>query len=129
MTSVPLSAAFPFCVATRAVYRDVSPERADQEMRARLVGTLEASPDFVAIATVVRDLSHRSRAEAALRESDARFRAAVDGSLDSFMALRSVHPAVPASLADLLQTADTALYVAKRARSALTLASSATSAN
>ncbi|MGI9090489.1 MAG: diguanylate cyclase [Gemmatimonadaceae bacterium] len=170
------------CVATRAVYRDVTTERIDQEMRARLVGTLEASPDFVAIATaegrfvymnragrhlvgiaedadlatvsgpslrspeqwaliageaipaarrdgvwvgetviigahgqhipvsqvivahsplrhgepiyfstVLRDLSDRSRAEAALRESEARFRAAIDGSLDSFTALRSVH--------------------------------------
>lgn len=170
------------CVATRAVYRDVTAERAHQEMRARLVGTLEASPDFVAIATaegrfvymnragrhlvgiaedsdligvsdpslrspehwariageaipaarrdgvwagetvlisasgqhipvsqvmvahpplrhgepmyfstVMRDLSDRSRTEAALRESEARFRAAIDGSLDSFMALRSVH--------------------------------------
>lgn len=40
---------------------------------------------------MLRDLSDRSRAEAALRESEARFRAAIDGSLDSFMALRSVH--------------------------------------
>ncbi|MGI8509945.1 MAG: sensor domain-containing diguanylate cyclase [Gemmatimonadaceae bacterium] len=170
------------CVATRAVYRDVSAERADQEMRARLVGTLEASPDFVAIATaegqfvymnragrhlvgiaedadlttvsgpslrspeqwariageampaarrdgvwvgetviigahgrhipvsqvivahaplgpdepiyfstVLRDLSDRSKAAAALRESEARFRAAIDGSLDAFMALQSIH--------------------------------------
>lgn len=63
------------CVATRAVYRDVTAERAHQEMRARLVGTLDA----------------------------------------------------PVSLDDLLHTADTALYVAKRARNSLTLTSSTTS--
>lgn len=63
------------CVATRAVYRDVTAERAHQEMRARLVGTLAA----------------------------------------------------PVSLDDLLHTADTALYVAKRARNSLTLTSSTTS--
>lgn len=36
-------------------------------------------------------------------------------------------PAVPVSLDDLLHTADTALYVAKRARNSLTLTSSTTS--
>jgi PAS domain S-box-containing protein len=42
------------------------------------------------ISAVMRDLRERVRAEAALRASEARFRAASDGSLDSFYLLRTV---------------------------------------
>ncbi len=50
------------CLGARAFYRDVTAERQGECLRARLVATLEASPDFVAVETRGGALAYLNRA-------------------------------------------------------------------
>lgn len=74
-------------VETRAVYRDVTEERRVEGMRARLAATLEATSDFVSIATRTGEIVFLNRAGHQLIGLDER------ASLASIRA-DSLHPAV-----------------------------------
>lgn len=63
-------------------------QKANDELESRVEQrTVELK---LAIQELEQEIAERTHAEEALRESDARFRAAIDGSMDSFVILRSV---------------------------------------
>jgi PAS domain S-box-containing protein len=49
------------CLRTRSVYRDVTRQRQNEAVQARLIATIEATPDLVAIATRDGDLVYLNR--------------------------------------------------------------------
>ncbi len=84
------------CVGTHAAYHDVTAERRAESTRARLVATLEATSDFVGIATTAGEITYLNRAGRRL------VGLADDADLSTFRA-DDLHP--PAALARLLSTA------------------------
>ncbi len=99
-------------VGASAVYRDVTEIRRAEHVRARLVATLEASPDFVAIATSERELVFINRAgrrlvglpeDADLRRLDpATLRTSVENE-------RLRHEIIPAAVRDGVWQGDSSL--------------------
>jgi PAS domain S-box-containing protein len=54
------------CIRTRLVYRDLTRERQNEALHARLVATIEATPDLVAITTRTGELLYLNRSGKAL---------------------------------------------------------------
>jgi PAS domain S-box-containing protein len=80
----------PRCVGARAFYRDVTAERQSEAVCARLVATLHASPDFVAVTTRDGEFVYLNRAGRHL------VGLAQDGPLDALRG-RDVRPAAEAA--------------------------------
>jgi two-component system, cell cycle sensor histidine kinase and response regulator CckA len=80
-------------------YRLVGHDGVVYEVESRLAGHVD-DPAVGGVIGATRDISGRRAAERALRESDARLRAAVEGSLDAWVVLRLVRDAdgVPVDL-------------------------------